>query len=262
MRWTVWSFKCPKSKSNMAPRPPRRASTGLARGAWLAACLGLAGQASAETIVTAQFGGETDVYAHCILGDCIEYQTLEITTEDWANRTRYRVTLPADHVFEDIAPRLWDITADGKPEVIVIETDIRLGGSLAVYDQSGKIGETPHIGRSNRWLAPIGAADFDGDGRIEVAFVDRPHLAKVVRVFEWTGTELVLETEIAGLTNHRIGEDFISGGIRDCGTGAQMVTANADWSLVMITSFDAGWVSTPAGPFSPSRLAQVLDCAG
>ncbi|MEL6960440.1 MAG: VCBS repeat-containing protein, partial [Pseudomonadota bacterium] len=124
------------------------------------------------------------------------------------------MTLPDDHVFEDVAPRLWDVTGDGKPEVVVIETDMALGGSLAVYDQSGKIAETDHIGRTNRWLAPVGAADFDGDGRIEVAFVDRPHLAKTLRIFEFSDGVLALEAEIVGLTNHRIGEDFITGGLR------------------------------------------------
>ncbi len=221
---------------------------------------GLAGPVSSEVIVGAQFGGETDRYGHGILGDAIEFSELVIETEDWSNRVRYRVTLPVDHVFEDIAPRLWDITGDGDPEIVVIETDVRLGGSLAVYDQTGKIAETPHIGRTNRWLAPVGAADFDADGRVEVAFVDRPHLAKVLRVFEWDGAELVLDTEIGGLTNHRIGEDFISGGVRDCGAGPELVTADANWTQVMVTSFDGGWQVASAAPFSPEAVAAVLAC--
>lgn len=239
-----------------------RAWASGARGAWLALCLGLAAPAAAEVIVAAQFAGETERYGHGILGDAIEYGELVIETEDWSNTVRYRVTLPRDHVFEDVAPRLWDITGDGNAEVVVIETDVRLGGSLAVYDQTGKIAETPHIGRTNRWLAPVGAADFDGDGRMEVAFVDRPHLAKVLRVFEWDGTALVLDTEIGGLTNHRIGEDFISGGVRDCGSGPELVTADANWAQVMVTSFDGNWTSRAVAPFSQSAMSRALDCAG
>ncbi|MCF2870156.1 VCBS repeat-containing protein [Octadecabacter sp. G9-8] len=237
-----------------------RAWRGLVRSAWLTACLGLAGAAGAETIIGATFQGPTDRYGHAILGDAIEYSELVIETEDWANTTRYRITLPFDHVFEDVMPRLWDITGDGKPEVVVIETDVSLGGSLAVYDQTGLIAQTDHIGRSNRWLAPVGAADFDEDGRIEVAFVDRPHLAKVLRIFEWDGVALVLDGEVEGLTNHRIGQDFISGGLRDCGAGPQMVTADRDWSDVMVTSYDGGWITRSVGPFSPDWLAAVLRC--
>lgn len=217
--------------------------------------------AAAEVIVGAYFEGPTTRYAHGVLGDAVEFSILVIETEDWSHRVRYRAELPMDHVFEDIEPRLWDITGDSTPEVVVIETDMALGGSLAVYNETGKIAETPHIGRSNRWLAPIGAADLDGDGRIEVAFIDRPHLAKVLRVFEWDGDNLVLDGEIAGLTNHRIGEDFISGGFRDCGRGPELVTADADWSDVMATTMQGGVLKTRSlGAFSASSLAAALDC--
>ncbi len=245
----------------MAPRPLLWALKGPVRGATLALSMGLAAPVAAETIVGAQYGGPTTTYSHGILGDAIEFTELVIETEDWAHRVRFTITLPADHVFEDIEPRLWDITGDGKPEVVVIETDVALGGSLAVYDEGGKIGETPHIGRPNRWLAPVGAADFDGDGLIEVAFVDRPHLAKVLRIYEWNGVELVLDAELDGLTNHRIGEDFFSGGVRDCGDGPEMVTANSDWSQVMVSRLlDGDLWAQPLGPFSQERLAAALDC--
>lgn len=248
----------------MAPRPPVRGLKGRVRGAAAAAVcvVGLAGQGAAETIVGATFKGPTTRYAHGVLGDAIEFTTLVIETEDWAHRARYRFELDERHVFEDLAPRLWDITGDGAPEVVVIETDMSRGGSLAVYDQTGKIAETEHIGRRNRWLAPVGAADLDGDGRIEVAFVDRPHLAKTLRVFEWDGTRLVPEYDVAGVTNHRIGEDFISGGLRTCAGGPELVLANADWSDVVAVRFgNSGPQVQVLGRFSASNLAAALVCA-
>jgi hypothetical protein len=132
---------------------------------------------------------------------------------------------------------------------------------LAVFGLDGRIAQTPHIGRSNRWLAPVGAADFDGDGRIEVAFVYRPHLAKTLRIFEWNGLDLVLDTEIGSLTNRRIGEDLITGGVRDCGDGAQLVTANADWSNVMVIAFDGTWGTRAVAPFTAGAVVAALDCS-
>jgi len=263
----VWSFGCQKSKSKVAPRSPFFQFNRCVRGAVKTLCLGLAGAGYAagpgfaETIVGASFEGPTARYSHGVLGDSIEFSELVIETEDWAHHVRYRIVLDDDHVFEDLEPRLWDITGDGAPEIVVIETDIGLGGSLAVYDQTGKIAETDHIGRSNRWLAPVGAADLDGDGRVEVAFIDRPHLAKVLRVFEWNGSELVLDAELGGLTNHRIGEDFISGGLRDCGDEPQLVTADADWSDVMVISMTGSVLQARSvGAFSEAALADVLAC--
>lgn len=230
----------------------------------MALCLsvawGAASPVAAEQIVGATFDDPTTRYGHAILGDDVEFGALRLETREGAVSRRYRLTLPRDHVFEDLTPRLWDITGDGRPEVVVIETDVARGGSLAVYDQSGKIAETPHIGRTNRWLAPVGAADLDGDGRIEVAFVDRPHLAKVLRVFEWDGSALVLDAELGGLTNHRIGQAFITGGVRDCGAGPELITADADWSDVMVTTMRDRLQTRSVAAFSASAVADALAC--
>ncbi|WP_085863204.1 FG-GAP repeat domain-containing protein [Pseudooctadecabacter jejudonensis] len=248
-----------------APRRPVRGWRGPLRGVRGLFGLGLAGLvaggASAETIVEARFEGPTTRYGHGILGDAVEFTQLVIMTDDAGVARQYRVSLPDDHVFEDLEPRLWDITGDGAPEVVVIETDMGLGGSLAVYDQTGKRAETPHIGRTNRWLAPVAAADLDGDGRVEVAFVDRPHLAKVLRVFEWDGSALQLEAELGGLTNHRIGEDFITGGLRTCDGVRALVTADADWSDVMVSVLaDGALVTRSVAPFSHEAVARAMTC--
>ena len=47
-----------------------------------------------------------------------------------------------------------------------------------------------------------------------------------------------------GLTNHRIGEADIGGGIRDCGQGPEIITASADWSRVMATTLSNGVLKT------------------
>lgn len=260
----------------MAPRRRLWARLGLLRGAVLASCLGLAGGALAQEIVSAEFANPTDRYPHGVLGDALEWGSLRITVErrvgtqgglfNGDTDLTYSVDLPDTLVFEDIEPRLWDITGDGSPEVVVVQSHQQFGARLLVLglgsDGLGYVGEVPFIGTRFRWLAPVGAGDFDGDGRIEVAFVDRPHLAKTLRIFEWDGAALVLDTEISGLTNHRIGEDYISGGVRDCGSALEMVTADGDWSDVMVTSFDGEWRTRSAGAFSAARLAAVLDCQG
>lgn len=196
--------------------------------------------ACAETIVSAQYTDPTDRYAHGILGDAIEWGTLVITTDTGTRR----FTLSQDRVFEDVAPRLLDLDNDGTPEVVVIETLASKGAQLAIYDATGKIAFTPHIGRTNRWLAPIGAADLDGDGAIEIAYVDRPHLAKTLRVWRYEGGAMTHVADLEGLTNHRIGEADIGGGIRDCGDGPEMITANSDWRNVMATTLVDGQLST------------------
>lgn len=200
----------------------------------------MATSACAETILSAEYAAPTDRYAHGILGDAIEWGELRLTTD--AGERRF--TLSADRVFEDVAPRLADVDGDGTAEVIVVETLNTAGAQLAIYDETGKIAATPHIGRTNRWLAPIGAADLDGDSAIEIAYIDRPHLAKTLRVWRFENGALAPVADLPGLTNHRIGERDIGGGIRDCGQGPEMITANADWSRVMATTLTEGQLTT------------------
>tara|TARA_R100000789_G_scaffold29428_2_gene33007 strand:+ start:649 stop:1206 length:558 start_codon:yes stop_codon:yes gene_type:complete len=179
-----------------------------------------------------------------------------------ADGSARRFNLPRDHVFEDIAPRLVDVTGDGAPEVLVIETDMNRGAALAIYGPEGKIAETPHIGQSNRWLAPIGAADLDGDGAVEIAYVDRPHLARVLRVWRFADGDLSEVAQMPGLTNHRIGESFISGRLRDCGAGPEMVLADADWQRVVgVTLTDGQLARRDIGPFAGAdSFAAALAC--
>lgn len=240
MRWTGSWCKCPKSRSEVtgAPRLPWHPWHGPARGAWLALCtwLSLLGPASAGALVVdATYSAPTTRYGHAVLGDAIEWGALTLTLQDGEVVT---FALPQDHVFEDVAPRLADVDGDGAPEVIVVETDVRTGGALAIYGPEGKIAETPHIGTTNRWLAPLGAADLDGDGAIELAYIDRPHLAKTLRIWRYADGTLTEAASLPGLTNHRIGEVDIAGGIRDCSDGPEMILATGNWSDLVALRWD------------------------
>ncbi len=118
-----------------------------------------------------------------------------------------------------------------------MRSGVGTGAQLAVYgvagDSFGLIAATAPLGR-HRWLAPAGIADFDGDGRVEIAYVDRPHLTRELVFVRLEGDRLVELARLPGVTNHRIGDDVISGGLRDCGQGpswwqpARLVAASAD----------------------------------
>lgn len=231
-----------------APRQPARVWRSRVRGAliglslWLLTVSGQAyaqnaGHASSElTILEAHFYGPTTEYGHAVLGDSIEWKGLALVSRHSdGSPVTIEFDLPPDHVFEDLFPRLVDLDLDGRKDaVMVVETDVRKGAALALYGANGKISETPHIGRSNRWLAPIGAADLDRDGHVEVAYIDRPHLAKTLRVWRFKAGQLQEIGGMPGLTNHRIGEDFISGGLRECGDGPELVLADAGFQRIAL----------------------------
>lgn len=219
-----------------------------------------AGIAQAAEIVSATYSQPTTRYAHGVLGDDIEYGAIDIETSDGSSRS---LVLPKTRVFEDLEPRLVDVDSDGDDEIIVVESSMTKGARLSVYDENGLVAATPHIGRSNRWLAPIGAADLDGDGYIEIAYIDRPHLAKQLRIWRFRDGKLTEIANQSGLTNHRIGWDFIAGGIRNCADGPQLITASGDWKHVVATKVTKAGITTltPLSDYSgPQSLTSALTC--
>lgn len=243
-----------------APRLLSRGWSGRARGGWpkgflwasVAVALGFGALPSiAQEITGAHYAVPTMAYPHGVLGDAEEWQVLTIDVGrstgsegslfSGSSTLTYEIRLDDTLVFEDTEPRLWDVTGDGKPEVVVVQSHQNFGARLLILGlEDGKpvaLHATPHIGTRFRWLAPVGAADFDGDGHIEIAFVDRPHLAKTLRVWRLESDNFYEVATLRGVSNHRIGEDYITGGLRDCGAGPEMILADANWQWVMAARF-------------------------
>jgi len=226
----------------------------------------LAGAASAQTVTEARYTDPTDRYDHKIFdAGHHNYGALEITLKTGKRKRDVEVrrfVLPHERVFEDIAPRLADLDGDGSPEVIVVESHLDLGARLAIYNPDGFVTATDWIGQSHRWLAPVGAIDIDRDGQVEVAFVDRPHLEKVLAIYRYTGGRLEYVVEIAPFTNHRIGDAKISGGTRTCKGVPAFIVGNGELSQVVAVTF-AG--HTPQahslGPArGPESFEHALEC--
>lgn len=247
MRWMVCGCKCLKNKSDM-----------IGRLALALVCVTTAVRADVS-VQAARYEDPTTRYAHGILGDEIEYGTLVMVTAQGETR----VVLPASRVFEDTAPRLIDIDLDGVTEVLVVESAVTAGARISVYDGTGALkAATPHIGQPNRWYAPVGVADLDGDGHSEVAFIDRPHLAKTLRVWRYVAGDFREVGSMSGLTNHRIGETDIAGGIRECGSGPEMILASADWTRLFAVSFSGDLTAQDIGPHAGREsFAAALACA-
>lgn len=157
-------------------------------------------------IAAAWYSHATDRYAHGALGDDIEAGALQVRL---ANGQRLAYVLDEGSVFEDIAPRLVDLDGDGTDEVVSIRAYAQGGAALSVFKVSQSTIEPwveyPRIGLANRWLNPVGFGDFDGDGQLEVAHIQTPHIGGILILSRVHGNELKPFASRPGVSNHAYG---------------------------------------------------------
>jgi hypothetical protein len=148
----------------------------------------------------------TERYDHGVLGDAVEAGGLLVRLKDGGER---QLLLPETQVFEDLEPRLADLDRDGEDEILVVRSSLDAGAVLTAYglvdDELKLIAEGPNHLPLHRWLNPIGVADFDGDGTVEVAYVETPHIGGILRILSLQDGRLVEEASWAGFSNHEIG---------------------------------------------------------
>lgn len=219
----------------------------------------------------AWLSGPTGIYSHGILGDPVEASALNVLTAQ-GQKITYRIDQRS--VFEDLRVRLVDLDGDGREELVVIRSYLEEGSALSVFRLGRRsirpLAETPPIGQSHRWLNPAGAADFDGDGKIEIAYVETPHIGGTLRLYQLGIGGLHQEHEAPGFSNHKIGSRMLdmSAVVDWNGDGTpDLAVPDASRRRMRVVSFAGGKFSNIArmaeGPEIMTRvLATDLDGDG
>jgi hypothetical protein len=161
-------------------------------------------------IRAAWFASPTERYDHGVLGDRIEAAALKVET---AAGEILSHELSGESVFEDLTPRLADIDGDGRDEIVAVRSYVNRGAAVALYGIRGgelvRLAESHPIGLPHRWLNPVGAGDFDGDGMSEVAIVQTPHIGGILIFYRWQGARLTETTRRFGFSTHAMGSTVL-----------------------------------------------------
>jgi FG-GAP-like repeat len=179
-----------------------------------------------KDIAWAWLGSPTTRYPHKALGSPTHAATLHVLTQGaQAPQQELVYRLPFTRVFEDLTVRLVDIDADGRDEMIVIESDALRGSSVVVLGlravppekgtananhqttrQITEIARSAPTGGTFYWLNPVGVADFDGDGRQDIASVTTPHVGGILNLYHYRPPLLEPFAKVMDVSNHRMGD--------------------------------------------------------
>lgn len=167
-----------------------------------------------HNIAWAWLGSPTRRYPHGALGSPTHAGSVHALVSNGAGGwVAVERTLPLNRVYEDRVPRIIDIDQDGQEEILLIEADVLRGAALVVLAVELAPGGArlverargPFVGSPFRWLNPVGVADFDGDGALDVASVVTPHIGGVLQLLHVRPPHLVPFAQAMDVSNHRMG---------------------------------------------------------
>lgn len=160
-----------------------------------------------------------------------------------------RMTLPEGKTFADL-PVCADLDGDGVDEIITVEADVLLGPQIAVYAKTrGRVAAGLPLGNPGATLRVVGAGGFGAPGVI--AALDG---TGQLRLWQMAPDRLAPRGALAGYAP--------GGGVRDCGTGAELLLPRADGSAIDAVRVEAqGPVATRIGN-GIGDLPRLLACEG
>ncbi len=167
-----------------------------------------------QDLAWAWLGTPTRRYPHSALGSPVHAGSVHALVKSRAGGwAMVELVLPLNRVYEDRVPRIVDLDRDGREEIVLIEADALRGASLVVLGvdhatDGPRLVERargPFAGSTFRWLNPVGVADFDGDGQLDIASVVTPHIGGVLQLLHARPPALLPFARALDVSNHRMG---------------------------------------------------------
>ena len=164
-------------------------------------------------IAWAWLASPTARYPHTSMGSPIHAGSLHALSPEGKI---FSLELPKQRVLEDLQPRIVDLDGDGRDEIVVIEADSERGAALVAYGLP-PAGARPEsslqerarsawLGLPFRWLNPVGFADFDGDGKLDIASITTPHIGGVLTLYHYAPPRITPFAKVTDVSNHQMGD--------------------------------------------------------
>lgn len=160
-------------------------------------------------IAAAWLAEPTGAYRHGVFGSFVEARSVALRL---AGGSEFRLRLDESTVFEDRRVRLVSLGDDGRPLLLVVRSNPQSGAAMVLLGvvEGGlrTVAQSEPVG-PQRWLNPVGAGDFDGDGSPEIAAVITPHIGGLLKLYKRENEKLIEVFSAPGFANHVFGTGLI-----------------------------------------------------
>lgn len=179
-----------------------------------APCLATAQTARSEPVIErAWFGPADRAHGHDALGTGRCPSRLHAAIRARGRQHTVTRELPEDTAFEDSVIRWVSMDAGSSPGLLLVRASRSAGAALSIVTAGSASGtpvlleraRSPSVG-AGRWLNPVGAADFDGDGRQQVVAVLTPHIGGILTLYRYQPPDLIPVAQERDVSNHVYGQ--------------------------------------------------------
>lgn len=189
----------------------------------------------------AQYYLPTERYGHGILGDKIEAGGLVM----YHDGTYYPYILEDNYVFEDLAPRMIDVNADGRPELLCIRSEVNSGAALVIYELRERsirpYAWIEEVGTRFRWLNVVAVKDLDNDDTLDLVWIQTPHIGGILKSTNIAEGKMEVLDEMGGVSNHAIGQrNLCLSALVEIEGKLQMIVPNQSRSKLIYVSYQEG----------------------
>jgi hypothetical protein len=203
-------------------------------------------------------------YRHGVLGDAVEASSITLVETRPIPRLRLQIPIASPEVVEGLSPLWFDVTGDGKREIIVTLSSASQGSRIVVFDEAGElIASGPAIGQGFRWRHQLAAVSPAATQKGQIISVRTPHIGGVLEIYQLNGAVLTIMYQMPGYSSHIIGSrnlDMSAVGDFDGDGEMEVLVAIQGLEFLAGVSFAAGnlqeiWRVTVGGRLSTNLAA-------
>ena len=152
-------------------------------------------------------------YHHGVLGDHTEARGIAIVETTPQIKVQKQFTAPDSSVIEGVGAIWEDMDGDGELEIVVtLSNNIEgTGGKHVLFNESGEIVASGQSVKPDGWRHLLFAFSPEGDNKSLLAAIQRPHVDRLLNIYEWEGDSLKVIAQLYGFSTHLGGSRNLDG---------------------------------------------------